>query len=159
MTPKQERFVAEYLKDFNATQAAIRVGYHPKTAALLIAKPSIRDAIAAAQATHRSSDELTAARVLEEARRIALNDPRGFWTEAGDLKPIGALTAEQASALAGFEVVIKNAKAGDGQTDTVHKIKFWDKGRTLEHLMKHFGLLTERLEHSGGIDLMWKDSE
>ena len=32
LTPKQERFVAEYLIDLNATQAAIRAGYSEKTA-------------------------------------------------------------------------------------------------------------------------------
>jgi phage terminase small subunit len=32
LTPKQRAFVLEYIKDFNATQAAIRAGYSPKTA-------------------------------------------------------------------------------------------------------------------------------
>lgn len=32
MTPKQEKFCAEYLIDLNATQAAIRAGYSEKTA-------------------------------------------------------------------------------------------------------------------------------
>jgi len=32
LTPKQERFCAEYLVDYNATQAAIRAGYSKKTA-------------------------------------------------------------------------------------------------------------------------------
>lgn len=32
MTPKQQRFVDEYLIDLNATQAAIRAGYSAKTA-------------------------------------------------------------------------------------------------------------------------------
>jgi len=32
LTPKQQRFVEEYLVDFNATQAAIRAGYSKKTA-------------------------------------------------------------------------------------------------------------------------------
>ncbi len=32
LTPKQERFVAEYLIDLNSTQAAIRAGYSSKTA-------------------------------------------------------------------------------------------------------------------------------
>ena len=32
MTPKQERFVDEYLIDWNAAQAAIRAGYSPKAA-------------------------------------------------------------------------------------------------------------------------------
>ena len=30
LTPKQARFVDEYLKDLNATQAAIRAGYPPR---------------------------------------------------------------------------------------------------------------------------------
>ena len=32
MTDKQTKFFTEYTKDFNATQAAIRAGYSPKTA-------------------------------------------------------------------------------------------------------------------------------
>ena len=32
LTPKQQRFVEEYLIDLNATQAAIRAGYSEKTA-------------------------------------------------------------------------------------------------------------------------------
>ncbi len=32
LTPKQARFVEEYLIDLNATQAAVRAGYSPKTA-------------------------------------------------------------------------------------------------------------------------------
>ena len=32
LTSKQQRFVAEYLIDLNATQAAIRAGYSAKTA-------------------------------------------------------------------------------------------------------------------------------
>ncbi|MDP7651125.1 MAG: terminase small subunit [Rhodospirillales bacterium] len=33
LTPKQQRFIDEYLTDLNATQAAIRAGYSKKTAA------------------------------------------------------------------------------------------------------------------------------
>ncbi|GMA59687.1 hypothetical protein GCM10025859_01270 [Alicyclobacillus fastidiosus] len=32
LTPKQERFVQEYLIDLNATQAAVRAGYSEQTA-------------------------------------------------------------------------------------------------------------------------------
>jgi phage terminase small subunit len=32
LTPKQRRFVEEYMKDFQPTQAAIRAGYAPKSA-------------------------------------------------------------------------------------------------------------------------------
>ncbi len=50
LTPKQARFVEEYLLDLNATQAAIRAGYSAKTAneqgSQLLAKLSIRQAVA-----------------------------------------------------------------------------------------------------------------
>lgn len=53
LTPKQERFVAEYLKDGNATRAAIAAGYSEKTArstgAENLTKPDIAAAIAKAQ--------------------------------------------------------------------------------------------------------------
>lgn len=53
MTPKQERFVQEYLIDLNATQAAIRAGYSKKTAqeqsSRLLSNVIIADAIKKAQ--------------------------------------------------------------------------------------------------------------
>jgi Phage terminase, small subunit len=49
MRNKQRVFIAEYLKDFNATQAAIRAGYSPKTAYSIgqenLTKPEIKLAI------------------------------------------------------------------------------------------------------------------
>jgi len=163
LTPKQERFVAEYLKDLNATQAAIRAGYSEKTAKQQgsenLTKPDIAAAVEAGKARQLASADLTAARVLEELRRLALVDMRSFFDERGNLKPIQELTSEQGSALASFEVIKKNAAAGDGVVDTIHKFKVWDKTKALEGLAKHFGLLTEKIEHSGGLDIVWKDSE
>lgn len=50
LTPKQQRFVEEYLVDFNATQAAIRAGYSAKTAPAIgcenLTKPNITEALA-----------------------------------------------------------------------------------------------------------------
>ena len=53
LTPKQQRFVEEYLIDLNATQAAIRAGYSEKTAdsigLQLLRKTQVAEAIAGAQ--------------------------------------------------------------------------------------------------------------
>jgi hypothetical protein len=50
LTPKQRAFVLEYLKDRNATQAAIRAGYSPNTAAEqgyeLLRKPQVAEFLA-----------------------------------------------------------------------------------------------------------------
>lgn len=51
LTDKQKRFIDEYLVDLNATQAAIRAGYSPKTARAVgsenLTKPDIVDEIKA----------------------------------------------------------------------------------------------------------------
>ena len=53
LSPKQQRFVAEYLVDLNGTQAAIRAGYSKRTArtqaAQLLAKRNISEAVEKAQ--------------------------------------------------------------------------------------------------------------
>ena len=160
MTPKQMRFVSEYLIHLNATQAAISAGYSVKTARAIgcenLTKPDIAAAIAAGAAKQLESADLSATRVLEEIRRLALSDVRSLFDEQGDLRPIHTLTAEQAACIGGLEVIIKNAKAGDGVTDTIHKIKIWDKPKSLEMLAKHFALLTERVEHSGDVGFRWR---
>src|SRR5688572_27404276 len=116
LTPKQQRFVAEYLIDLNATQAAIRAGYSPKTAnrtaSDLLTKPDIQALISQRKEKQLEKADVTAVRIIEELRRLALCDTRGFFDEHGNLKPIHQLTAEQGAALAGVDVIIKNAKAG-----------------------------------------------
>ena len=150
LRPKQARFVEEYLIDLNATQAAIRAGYPATSAAAIgnenLTKPAIQAAVAAGKRRQLDAAGLSAARVLEELRRLSTVDVRGFFDAAGNLKPIKDLTAEQGACLASFEVIIKNAKAGDNQTDTIHKIKLWDKVRSLEMLAKHFKLLVDQIE-------------
>lgn len=73
MTPKQQRFVAEYLVDMNATAAAIRAGYSRKSASAIgnenLRKPEISEAIK--KALRETNDALIASR--EERQR--------FWTE------------------------------------------------------------------------------
>ena len=45
--------------------------------------------------------------------------------------------------IAGFEVVIKNAAAGDGHTDRVLKVRLKDQAAFVQTAMKHLGLLAE----------------
>ena len=75
MTPKQARFVLEYLKDLNATQAAIRSGYSPKTAEQqgyqLLQKTSVSATIAAKQAVHAAKAGLTVDRIVQGLLREA----------------------------------------------------------------------------------------
>ncbi len=68
LTAKQERFVAEYLIDLNATQAAIRAGYSEKTASETgyenLRKPQIAEAVQKALAERSERTEITQDYVL-----------------------------------------------------------------------------------------------
>lgn len=74
LNPKQTRFVAEYLIDSNATQAAIRAGYSAKTAKAIghenLTKPDIAAAIAAGQAKIAGRLEITAEKVLRDIEDV-----------------------------------------------------------------------------------------
>ncbi len=81
LTPKQERFVAEYLVDLNAAAAARRAGYSEKTANRIasenLTKPDIQAAIQARRQELARKLEVSQERVLTELAAIAFH-------EAGD---------------------------------------------------------------------------
>lgn len=80
LTPKQAAFVAEYLIDLNATQAAIRAGYSKKTAREIglqnLEKLTIAEAIQAAQQRRSARTEITQDMVLQQLWDVATADPR-----------------------------------------------------------------------------------
>lgn len=78
LTPKQQRFVQEYLIDLNATQAAIRAGYSKRTAkqqgARLLTNADICAAVAKGQQRVSERLEVTLesiARQFDEDRALA----------------------------------------------------------------------------------------
>jgi phage terminase small subunit len=155
LTARQARFVAEYLIDLNATQAAIRAGYSARTARSVgsenLTKPDIAAAVVEQQGQQLAKVGLTAERVKERLGVLAFQDIRALFDAEGNLKPIHTLDDNAAAMVVGLEVIKKNAAAGDGVIDTVHKVKVIDPVKPLEMLAKHFGLLIEEVRHSGGI--------
>lgn len=75
LRPKQERFVAEYLVDLNATQAAIRAGYSEKTAGATghenLKKPEIAKAIEEAKKKAQERIDYTADDWRRDVMRLA----------------------------------------------------------------------------------------
>jgi hypothetical protein len=64
------------------------------------------------------------------------------------------MPTELRRAVASVKVIKRNLVSGDGKTDEIYEVKFWDKVRALESLAKHFGLLIDRVEVSGSVDLV-----
>jgi phage terminase small subunit len=160
LTPKQERFVEEYLIDLNATQAAIRAGYSQRTAASIgeenLRKPDISAAIQAAKAERSERTHITQDRVLQELARIAFYDLRKLYREDGSLKPPNEWDDDTAAVVAGIDVVETkgNAEVGGEEgmrhiPEFVKKAKVFDKNSALTLAMRHLGMLRDKVEHTG----------
>lgn len=143
LTPKQARFVLEYLKDLNATQAAIRAGYSARSAEVngprLLGNARVAEQVALLVGKVTAKAEVTVERIVQEAAAIAFHDARKLFDAEGRLKPIHELDDETAAALAGIEV--EHLYEGRGESrelvGTLHKVKRWEKTKALELLAKY----------------------
>lgn len=145
LTAKQKRFIEEYLIDLNATQAAIRAGYSPKTAneqgARLLANVSVRACIDRALAERSRRTGINADLVLLELARIARVNP-------ADVVNFDEATIKDSNSrddtAAIQSVKVKKIPTENGEI-IEREIKFHDKTRALELLGKHLGMFNDKL--------------
>lgn len=94
LTDKQRVFVAEYLIDLNATQAAIRAGYSERTARSQgsenLAKPDIQSAIAVAMKERGDRLSLSGDFVVSGLREVVT---RSFENKGEEFDPKAAVKA------------------------------------------------------------------
>lgn len=142
LTPKQKRFVEEYLVDLNATAAAKRAGYNPKTAYSIgqenLKKPEIQSAIQEAQIARQKRTEITQDMVLRETAKLAFFDIRKMFDGNGKPLDISQLDSDTAAALVGLDVLDVSDK-DENYVGFVKKYKMADKLKALELLGKHLG--------------------
>ncbi len=158
LTQRQTRFVEEYARDQNATQAAIRAGYTEASALTMGSylsqrHPEVSALIRGQQQIAVQASGLTRERVLREIASIALHDTRALFNADGSLKRPHEWDDATAAALAGLEVS-RTQTSIDGQVRTeesVLKVKRWDKARMLELLAKHFSIGTDRSTESSSV--------
>jgi len=117
-TPRQERFVKEYLVDLNATQAAIRAGYSEKTARQTasenLSKPYIAEAIAEGFKKLQRKTGRSAEDVVNDLREVTKRcmqhapvlDKKGqqVYVETPDGEKAAAYTFNAKDALKGLEL-------------------------------------------------------
>lgn len=149
LTAQQRLFVAEYVKDHNATQAAIRAGYSPATAqqqgSRLLSHALVKAAIEAheAEVLQQVQEEtgITLKRTLQEIARIAFFDPRRMFDRDGNPLRLDQLDDDTAAVIAGLDVLEEWEGAGQDRVLVGHvkKWKLSDKKGALDMLMKHLG--------------------
>jgi len=146
LTLKQQKFADEYLIDLNATQAAIRAGYSPKSAeqqgSTLLRNPKVRAYIDQRMAEHSRRTGINQERIIRELARLALVNPANVVDMlTGEIKP----TATEDDLNAVQSVKVKTiGYTDDGEPLVEREVRFHDKNRALELLGKRFGMWLDR---------------
>lgn len=158
MTPKQALFVAEYLKDLNASAAARRAGYSANRADAMgfenLRKPEISEAIAAAKAERAERVQVDADWVLRRLHEEATADLAALFNDQGGMRPIGEWPETfRRGLVVGIESFEEYAGRGDERVAVgmVRKIKLSDRIKHVELIGKHVdvGAFRDRVEHTG----------
>lgn len=156
LTPKQRRFVEEYLIDRNATQAAIRAGYSVKTAnqqgPRLLVNVGIAAAIAAGCAKVAEKLGITVERIQEELAKIGFANSDDYLTGDPSEPSIALPLGDRDKMAAVAEVTVESFKDGKGEgARDVRRVKYklHDKRAALVDLGRNLGMFKERVEHTG----------
>lgn len=140
LRPKQLRFIAEYLRDQNGTQAAIRAGYSARSAASIaeenLKKPDIRAEVDRRLEELMERSIMTKKEVLREMSRIGRADLSEVTDEEGHLLPLREMPEEIRRAIASIEVDDLGKR----------KIRLWSKTEALRDLGKFHKLLGAEVE-------------
>lgn len=98
-------------------------------------------------------------RVLRTAAALAFSDITQLYDEQYKLRPMRDWPEPLRQAVKRVEPRLANVDPGDGESDKVLRVELHDKVKPLEMLMKHLGLLEERVQHEGEVTFRWKGEE
>lgn len=164
LTPQQEIFCLEYLKDFNATKAAKRAGYSEKTARQMgsenLSKPYIRKRLRDSLDAVLGDKAEDVKAIINELRIIAFSDIRDFvsWDGTGSRKLIDEATGKTYHS---FRTTIRapgdmgdkgralaEISETEGAMSSSRKVKLHDKLRAIELMGKFYKIFTDKIEHT-----------
>lgn len=160
MTPKQQRFVEEYLIDLNATQAAIRAGYSADTAHSIgsenLGKPEIADAIAALKAERSKRTGIDAAWLLTRLANEAEADLSDLYDEAGALRPVKDWPLIWRKGLVGGIKAIEERDDRGNVVGFIREVKLSDRVKRLELIGKHIDVqaFKDVVQHAGAMAIV-----
>lgn len=140
LTAKQKKFVEEYMIDLNGTQAAIRAGYSPESAAQIayenLRKHEVRARIEIRQAERSKRVGISQDRVLREIAALAfMSGGKIVDTTTGELRE--DLSEDDLAAIVGVKV--KFSPYGEGHI-IEREIKMASKTEALQMLGNHLGI-------------------
>ena len=157
---RQVRFCREYLIDRNATQAYIRAGYSEdgasQSSVRLLRNVKIEALISRFERDRALRTTTEADQVVSQLARLGFSDIRKICDSNGNLKRIEDLDDDTAAAIQSVKVTRRLAPDSDRENpeyEEVVEYKLADKKAPLELIGKNHKLFTDKVEHSGGVDI------
>ena len=158
MTDKQKKFIDEYLIDLNATQAAIRAGYSPKTARSianeLLTKPDIQTCIDKKQAVIARRTGISQDRVVRELAKIAFVNINDICTSNGRIRQDA--TDDDLSCIESIKV--KQTETDTGSSEE-REVKLCSKLKALELLGKHLGMWNDKVDVNLNVPVVFQGED
>lgn len=137
LTPKQKRFVEEYLIDLNATQAAIRAGYSPKTAnaqaGRMLVNVSIQEEIQRQRNKRSERTEIKQDHVLKELASIGFSR----YTDIVNIRRGVIFVRDTEELPDSVKAAISSIRYN---ADGAVEVKLCDKNKALELIGRHLGM-------------------
>lgn len=159
LTPKQKRFIEEYLIDLNASAAAIRAGYKSNNPDVdgykLLVKPSIQAAIQKAMNERAERTGITADKVLSELAHIAFDDISNYLEFSMDEEEKQIKMKVKDSKKIDTRSISEVSLGKDGQ----FRFKLYCKDNALQQLGRHLGLFVDKVENTGTLTFDIKKPE
>lgn len=149
LTAKQQRFCDEYLIDLNATQAAIRAEYSPKTAceqaSRLLANVKVQEVIAVKMAIRSKRTGINQDRVLMEIAKMA-------FVNIDDVIDLNTAQVKETATKEDL-ACIQSVKIKPTEYGTEREVRMCDKKSNLELLGRHLGMFKDKVEVEADMDL------
>ena len=158
LTPKQEDFVREYLKDLNGKQAAIRAGYAQGsaevTASRLLRNAKVSAALSDAQAERSKRVEIDADWVLRRLAAEADADVADLYDDEGSLKPVKEWPLIWRQGLVGG-IDVEEIREDGVTVGQIRKVKLSDRIKRIELIGKHVGVqaFRDQVQTTGAISI------
>ena len=141
----RQRFVEEYMVDFNVSNAALRAGVNAVTGRKWMKVPEVHLAISARMREIRHRTDVTQDRIVAQMARVAFGDIRNLFDANGNLKPIHELSEDESAMIEALDVVEGKTDKGNVLLQT-KKIKLASKLAYLERLGRYRGLFNDKIE-------------
>lgn len=154
LNERQSRFVDEYLKDLNATQAYIRAGYAKDgaapSAAKLLTNTKIAEEVSRRRKIQGSQLSITAERIMNEIAKVAfgsLGDIITIHADGSASFNLADATPDHIAALSSYQVEeFMDGGGDDARPVRRMKITQHDKLKALELAGRHLGMWNDKIK-------------